>query len=67
LVRDRNRRRNGLQRGKRKCLGVIKLFAVSIIVFQVFAHVRTDQIAPFRYLEFIVLSLYINKRLKKRL
>ena len=45
---------------------MIKLFAVSIIVLQVFAHVRTDQIALFRYLEFIVLSLYINKVVVKK-
>lgn len=55
VLKDWSGRRHGLQKGMRKYLRVIKIFATSIIVLLVFAYVKIDQVVLFRYLEFIVL------------
>ena len=62
------KRRQGLQRGTGTLLRVMDMFIVFILVkvSQVYTYVTTHQIVYFKFVQFIIHQLYINKTENKQ-
>ena len=59
-------RRNGYNEAQGNFWGVMNKFIISIIVLisWVYAYVKTYQVVHFKYVQFIVCQLYLNKDVK---